>query len=69
MADISQPTPPRKLNPVRRWAAAAGGNRLDRLHQLLVGDANTVATLPPDHPRRKPTQVKLKFLLDEESAS
>jgi hypothetical protein len=45
-----------------RWAAAQGGNRLTRLHSLLVGDQKAVETLPPDDPRRTPTLVKLRFM-------
>ena len=45
-----------------RWAAAAGGNRLDRLHQLLIGDQNHVASLAEDDPRRRPTVARVRFL-------
>jgi hypothetical protein len=39
----------------RRWAAAQGGNRLTRLHSLLVGDQRVAEILPPDDPRRTPS--------------
>jgi hypothetical protein len=46
----------------RRWASFQGGNRLDRLHQLLVGDAARLNTLPENDPRRRPTLPRLRFL-------
>ncbi len=49
----------------RRWTAVRGGNRLDRLHQLLVGDRNHVDALPEDHPRRRPILARLRFLEQE----
>ncbi len=58
------PTLPAKRLPrkSRRWAAAVGGNRLDRLNQLLVGDANTLESRPVDDPRRRPTLPRLAWL-------
>jgi hypothetical protein len=72
MVDIARNIPPRKLKP-RRWAAAVGGNRLDRLRALVIGDERSRETLPADHPRRRPTRPRLAWLErtleDEETAA
>jgi hypothetical protein len=65
MADISRTRPPRKSKSARQWAVAAGGNRLDRLHQLLVGDQNHIESLPADSPRRRPTMPRIRFAEEE----
>jgi len=46
----------------QHWAAAMGGNRLDGLRQLLAGDANALARLPENHPRRRPTLARVAWL-------
>jgi hypothetical protein len=47
-------TSPRLLTKRRRIAAW--------LRTALVGDENSVRSLPDNHPRRKPTRAPLKFL-------
>jgi hypothetical protein len=47
------------------WAAVAGGNRLGKLRQLLVGDANTLSHLGPEHPRRHVSLPPVRFLRPE----
>ena len=54
--------PTKRLPRKRRWVAARGGNRLDRLHQALVGDRNHVESLSEDSPRRRPTLPTLRFM-------
>jgi hypothetical protein len=46
----------------RAWTAARGGNRTHGLHQAVIGDDKTVAHLPEDSPRRKPTVAHVEFL-------
>jgi hypothetical protein len=53
---------PFRLPVKRRWAAAQGGNRLTRLHSLLVGDQRVVESLPPGSPRRTPILPCVRFL-------
>jgi hypothetical protein len=66
---LSQTSRPFRLPVKRRWAAAQGGNRLTRLHSLLVGDQKAVETLPPSDPRRPPSLPRLRFLEMEEAKS
>jgi hypothetical protein len=51
------------------WTARAGGNRLDRLHTLLVGDRNHVDSLPADDPRRRPTMPAVRLPELEEASA
>jgi hypothetical protein len=39
-----------------------GGNRLAPLHQLIIADQHTVASLPDSSPRKTPTRPRLPFL-------
>jgi hypothetical protein len=59
---LSQTSRPFRLPVKRRWAAVQGGNRLTRLHSLLVGDAARLNTLPENDPRRRPTLPRVRFL-------
>jgi hypothetical protein len=60
--NVSSTRPRRQSRP---RTVAQGGNRLDRLHQLLVADRNHLDSLPEDHPRRRPTVAGVAWLVRE----
>jgi hypothetical protein len=68
MSKVTRATP---RNKSRRWEAAMGGDRLSPIQKLLAGERNTLAALPEDHPRRRPTLAQLQFcfLDDNEEVS
>jgi len=52
----------RRSNPHRRLRHRCGGNRLSRLHALLLVDAVAVGRLAPGNPRRTPTLPYVAWL-------
>jgi hypothetical protein len=53
---------PNSSRRTRQWTASRGGNRLRGIRQLLIGDANALAHLSSDHPRKRIALAKVRFL-------